>query len=323
MDKIRPSDSSSVTPKPLNTEYISRINRTIDYIESNLAKTMTLEELASIANFSRFHFNRIFHSIAGEPPFQFILRLRLQKAASFIVSHKNESITAIASQCGFSDISVFSRNFRNYFHIPASQYRKNKLQNSNISQLNSNTEQQNDIPAIYFCPESQTIKWRTKMKLNKSVEVKELPKMTVAYIRNIGPYNGDQKMFRNLRIKLFSWAGARGLMDGNRFNFLVVYHDDPGVAIGENLRMSLCITVPPETKVSGEIGKMEIEATRYAVARFDLTGPEFTQAWNWVYGQWLPSSGYQPDDKPYFEMYLAEPKDGKYTVDFCVPVKAL
>ncbi len=309
--------------KQFNVEYISRINKTFDYIELNLEKTLTLSELATVANFSKFHFNRIFHSIVGETPFQFILRLRLEKAASLILANKNASITEIAYKCGFSDISVFSRNFKNYFKISASRFRKEKSQNSNISQQNSNTEQQDDKPTQYFCPELQTIKWRTNMKLNKSAEVKGLSKMTVAYIRNVGPYNGDQKKFQQLREKLFSWAGARGLIEGADPDFVVVYHDDPNVALGDNLRMSLCLIVPPETKVDGEIGKMEIEATKYAVARFELTGKEFQKAWEWVYGQWLPTSGYQPDDKPYFEMYTEAPKDGNYIVDFCVPVKPI
>jgi len=46
-------------------------------------------------------------------------------------------------------------------------------------------------------------------------------------------------------------------------------------------------------------------------------------AWDRVYGKWLPESGYLPDDKPCFEMYPEEPKDGKFTVDICVPVKPL
>lgn len=307
--------------KLLNAEYMSRINKTLDYIELNIEKPITLEELAAVANFSRFHFTRIFHSMIGETPFQFILHRRLEKAASFIISDKKASITEIAFRSGFADISVFSRNFRNYFNVPASRYRESKIQHSNISQPDSNTEQQNEKPEVYFCPELQTIKWRTNMKLNKSVEVKELPGMTVAYVRNIGPYNGDQKMFGTLRDKLFAWAGAKGLLGGSEFNFMVLYHDDPTVAISDNLRLSLCISVPPDTKVDGEIGKMEIEAARYVVARFDLKGDEFQTAWSWLYGQWMPMSGYLPDDKPYFERYLQAPKDGNYVIDFCVPVK--
>ena len=305
------------------SEYIARINKTFDYIESNLEKPMTLEELAAVANFSKFHFNRIFHSMVGETPFQFILRVRIEKAATLILTNKKESISEIAQKCGFSDLSIFSRNFRNCFQMSASQYRTSKSKNSNLSQQESNQHQTAERPIQYFCPELKTLKWRTNMKLNKSVEVTELPKMTVAYIRHIGPYQGDDKLFESIWNRLFSWAGPRGLIGGEDFKSLVIYHDDPNVTNDDKLRMSVCITVPPETKTEGEIGKMEIEAAKYVVARFELTAQDFQQAWEWVYGQWFPTSGYQPDDKPCFEMYPEEPKDGKFIVDICVPVKPI
>jgi len=309
--------------KTLHTEYISRINKTFDYIESNLEKPMTLAEIASVANFSKFHFNRIFLSMVGETPFQFILRVRIEKAATLILTNNNESISEIAFKCGFSDISVFSRNFKNYFHISASQYRAGKSHNSNLSQQKSNSHQSDEKPTLYFCPELKTIKWRTTMKLNKSVEVRELPEMTLAYIRHIGPYKGDDKLFEGIWNRLFAWAGPRGLIGGKDFRSLVIYHDDPNVTIEDKLRMSVCITVPAGTKVDGEIGKMEIEAAKYVIARFELTARDFQLAWDWVYGQWFPASGYQPDDKPCFEMYPEEPRDGKFIVDICVPVKPI
>ena len=159
------------------------------------------------------------------------------------------------------------------------------------------------------------------MEILKDVEVKELPGMTVAYIRNIGPYNGDKELYQRNRTKLFSWAGARGLLGGIDFKYLILYHDNPKVALSDKLRMSLCITIPIDTKTDGEIGRMEIAATKYVVCRFELTEHDFQTAWDWIYGHWFPESGYQPDDKPYFETYPEEPKGNKFLVDFCVPVK--
>ena len=309
--------------KATNTEYISRINKTFDYIEWNLDKQMTLEQLAAAANFSKFHFNRIFLSIVGETPFQFILRVRLEKAAMLIHNNPKKSISEIASDCGFTDISIFSRNFKAHFKVSASQYRANKSNNSNLSQVDSNKHQSHQTASQYFCPEFQTIKWRTNMQLNKSVEVKELPKMTVAYIRHIGPYKGNDALFEGIWNKLFSWAGPRGLIGGKDFKSLVVYHDDPNVTVEDKLRMSVCITVPPATKVEGAVGKMDIEAARYVICRFEVNAQQFQQAWDWVYGEWFPASGYQPDDKPCFEMYPEEPKNGLFVVDICVPVKPL
>lgn len=161
------------------------------------------------------------------------------------------------------------------------------------------------------------------MKLNQSVEVTKLPKMTLAYVRHIGPYKGNSQLFEKLWQQLMGWAGPRGLIGGPDFKSLIIYHDDPGVTNEEKLRTSVCITVPPDTKTEGAIGKMELEDGQYAIARFVIGVDEFQQAWDWVCGQWLPSSGYVPDDKPCFEMYPEEPKDGKFTVDICIPVRPM
>jgi AraC family transcriptional regulator len=304
-------------------EYITRINKAFDYIEANFDKPFTLDELAGLANFSKFHFHRIFLAAVGETPFQFILRIRLEKAATFLVYNPGDSIGTIAQKCGFSDISVFSRNFKSQFGISASGYRKEKRENSNLSQLNGKEGQAEKKTSMYFCQSTNSIKWRSNMELLKSVEVTDLPKMNLAYVRHIGPYKGNEKLFEGLWNRLFSWAGPRGLVGGPDFRSLVIYHDDPNITGEDKLRMSVCITVPPGTKTDGEVGKMELEAAKYVVARFNVDATQFQEAWNWLYGEWFPQSGYQPDDKPCFELYPEEPKDGRFTVDICVPVKPL
>jgi AraC family transcriptional regulator len=71
---------------------------------------------------------------------------------------------------------------------------------------------------------------------------------------------------------------------------------------------------------------MTLASGRYAQARFELVPDQYQAAWEAVYGEWLPESGYQPDDRLAFERYLNDPEDhpeGKHTVEICVPVKAL
>ena len=86
-------------------EYISRLNKAIDYIIKNIDKQFTLDELASESCFSKFHFSRIFQS--NENRFIFIISIR--KAAAMLI-YNVDSISNIADQCGFSDIAIFSRN---------------------------------------------------------------------------------------------------------------------------------------------------------------------------------------------------------------------
>lgn len=305
----------------LHPEYLARFNRVLDYIDRNLDQNLSLDELAGVASFSKFHFSRLFQACAGEPPYQFILRIRLEKAATLLCTEAGTAVGDIASRCGFSDPAIFSRNFKTQFGHSPSAYRK--MKDSKNHQKEGKKHQMEAETSAYFCFSTNQIKWRTNMELNKSVEVKDLPAMTVAYVRHIGPYAGDEKLFEGLWNRLFGWAGPRGLIGGPDFKSLVIYHDDPNVTAADKLRMSVCITVPKDTKTEGEIGKMEIEAARYMIACFVVDATQFAQAWEWVYGQWLPTSGYQPDDKPCFEMYPEEPKDGKFTVDICVPVKPL
>ena len=312
-----------MTDQSSNREYTLRINRTFDYIETHLHKQFTLEELADVANFSKFHFDRIFRALVGETPFQFIQRLRLEKAAAMLFSNPHDSVTEIAFKCGFTDLSVFSRNFKTRFKQSATQYRREHAQNSNISQINSKPDQSRNRPLMYFCSKTKTIKWKTNMELNKGVEIKDFPSMELAYYRYTGPYKGDEKLFERLWNKLFTWAGPRGLIGGPGFKSLIIYHDSIEVTDEDKLRTSVCITVPPETKAEGEIGRMQMEGGKYVVAHFELAADEFHEAWQWVYGKWFSNSGYQPDDRPCFELYEEEAKEGKYPVDICVPVKPL
>ncbi len=162
--------------------------------------------------------------------------------------------------------------------------------------------------------------------LRMEVRVEELPETTVAYVRHVGPYAGDSALFQRLFGKLFQWAGPRNLIRPPETQMLSIYHDDPAATEPERLRLSVGISVPPDTEVSGEVGKMSLPAGRYAQARFELSPDEYEAAWASVFGGWLPDSGYLPGDGPPFERYLNDPAqhpEGKHIVEICFPVKPL
>jgi len=152
-----------------------------------------------------------------------------------------------------------------------------------------------------------------------------MPEKSVAYVRHVGPYAGDTALFGRLFGKLMGWAGPRGLLQPE-MQCMAVYHDDPKVTEDDRLRLSVCIPVPEDTKTDDGIGKMTIPAGKCAFARFELNPDEYSRAWDAVMGKWLPESGFQPDDRPCFELYHNDPKthpEGLHIVDICVPVKPL
>ena len=105
-------------------EYMSRINQVVDYIEKNLDQPLKLNDIASIANFSPYHFHRIFTSLVGETPFDYIQRLRMEKAVWKLQNEPKMSIVAIADYCGFGSAALFNKAFKKYFGICITQFRK-------------------------------------------------------------------------------------------------------------------------------------------------------------------------------------------------------
>lgn len=306
-------------------EYKSRINKAIDFIDANLDKNITLSDIADAANFSKFHFNRIFLGMMGETPFEYIGRIRIEKAAAFLIYNPKKSITEIAFDCGFSDSAVFARKFKLRFGLSATKYRKQKtiFANSNYNQTHDKRGKA-DYNALFYLNDSFLNNNRSVMKVQcKEAAVKKLSPLNVVYVRHIGPYKGDVKLFERLFEKLFKWAGPRGLTSQKDLKTIIVYHDDPEVAKPEDLRISVCMTAPALTEVDGEVGKMEIAGGEYLVARFEIKSNEFQYAWNWIFSEWMPSSGYQCDDNPCFEMYTEECAGDICKVDICVPVKPL
>jgi AraC family transcriptional regulator len=321
----------------LRNEYTARINRVIDYIEQNLDRPLTLEELAGVANFSKFHFHRIFAAQIGETLNQFIQRIRIERAAVLLVNNPHKSITEVAFDCGFSGSAPFARAFKDTFGMSASRWRSGGCSESKIDQTDRKNHQPVGNPGkafqvsiFYLGSTTQTTRWRIQMQkktgFNCEVTVRDCPTMTAAYVRHVGPYAGNEALFKELYDKLLRWAGSRNLLNFPETKLFTIYHDNPEITDEDKLRISVCITVPEDTQVGGEIGKMSIPAGQYGIGHFELSSDEFGEAWNALYAGWLPESGYQPDDRPCFELSLNDYQDHpehKHVVDIYVPVKPL
>lgn len=91
-------------------------------IRSDYNKDLTLEALAAEANMSPRYFCRVFRSVTGRTPIDYLNYYRVECAAE-LLRGTEESITEIALSCGFSDSGYFSRMFRKYKCTSPSQFR--------------------------------------------------------------------------------------------------------------------------------------------------------------------------------------------------------
>lgn len=294
----------------LRQEYVARINRVIDHIDAHLGDELSPAGLADVACFSRFHFHRIFSAMVGETIADYLKRIRLQTAASRLVNNPRDPVTDIALACGFSSPSVFARAFRERYGMSASAWRARGSRHG--ADRTSGTEDRNEGQAdrthgdavdgdlLHLREHLRDDRRKTMAVTAQSIEVRELPELHVAYVRHIGSYHRIGEAFG----KLMRWAGPRGLLRFPETKSLAVYRDSPEVTEESRLRSDACITVPEGTKVDGEVGLMRIPGGTFAVGRFEISGNQFGEAWNVLMGGWLPGSGYQPDDRMCYELYL-------------------
>jgi AraC-like DNA-binding protein len=112
----------AVNSRHVHPRDAKRIGKTLNYIEEHAFAAINLEDLALQACMSKYHFLRCFKAVVGMTPHQFLLALRIRKAAHQLVS-TSKSVTSIAMDCGFEDLSTFNRRFLNTFGRSPSRYR--------------------------------------------------------------------------------------------------------------------------------------------------------------------------------------------------------
>ena len=93
------------------------------YIMANLSKSVKLQDVAWHVGWSEEHFCRVFRTVTGVSPAQYIRQTRLELAKNHLLGTK-ASISQIAEKIGFSSLSVFSRCFRRYVGRTPQDYRE-------------------------------------------------------------------------------------------------------------------------------------------------------------------------------------------------------
>ena len=99
-----------------------RISAALRWIEANADQALPLSELADVAAISPYHFLRTFRAVVGMTPHQYILHMRLGRAAVRL-RRTSQSISAIAFASGFGDLSTFNRRFQRVMGQSPSAYR--------------------------------------------------------------------------------------------------------------------------------------------------------------------------------------------------------
>ena len=275
--------------------YEKRLMRVLEYIHANPAGDLSLDRLADVAAMSRFHWHRVFHAMTGETCAQATRRIRLHRAACWLVQ-TDDPVAEVAKKSGYPSAQSFTRAFGEVFGMSPGKFRKRGDLTSPFLQI-----RKGEYPVF-------------------PVEIITAPSRRLAAMAHKGPYleigNAFQKVAgvftaRNL------WPQAQGMLG--------IYYDDPTTVAPQDLNSHAGVIVGDDFEMPENLQDVQVPEGRMAVMHYKGPYAGLNAAYEYMYGEWLPKSGEEFRDAPSFEVYLNDPMDtapDDLLTDICVPLKA-
>ena len=261
-------------------QYQRHLDAVTDYIYAHLDDDLSLETLAHVSGFSRFHWHRIYRAVRGETAAQTVRRLRLERAAAML-RETSWPVERIARKAGFTGSEVFSRSFLRSYGTTPSRFRTGQRPASTDSALTSSgsgsTSSVRDVPG-----------WPVRVEARCGYRL--------AASEHRGAYMDIGRAFSRVKDRM----GAGSPM-------VAIYEDDPDAVPRADLRSAAGTVVDPGTKIPHDLVERTVPAGRYAIMRYIGPYSSMHAAYLWLYGQWLPASGWEPRDHPVIEEYLTDP----------------
>ncbi len=104
------------------TSYSQAVEQVIGTMRAQLSEPLSLEEMGEIAYMSPFHFNRVFRSIVGIPPGEYLAALRLNAAKRLLLT-TSLSVTDVCFDLGYTSLGTFTERFKHLIGVSPLQLR--------------------------------------------------------------------------------------------------------------------------------------------------------------------------------------------------------
>ncbi|MBE9608243.1 AraC family transcriptional regulator [Chitinilyticum piscinae] len=323
-------------PDPLR--YQKRLQRVLQHIEARLTEPLELADLAGVANFSPFHFQRIFSALIGETPQDYIRRLRLERAANQLLVHKRRSVLDIALSNGFETQHGFAKAFRKHFGMNATQWRSDRSfwqwngyrwewrKDRNPGPIPGNFRHLYQTDAAYSEDRIAALNAAhrgERPECIRGVRIDILPAYHAAVFRRLG-HQLEQPLAHWREV--LAWAELQGVpLEGG--TGLCVCHDNINITPERMLRLDTGLVVPADYAPDGVTTLIDTLPGRYLVVQFEGAIHEEVVANAWLWGHWFNDNPYEPDDRPTIYRAPYQPldvsPDARYRFDICIPVRLI
>jgi AraC family transcriptional regulator len=277
-------------------------NDLLYYIYSHIDTDINMDELAHQFEISKFYMHKIFKEMFGRNIYERIKSIRLQKAATLLITNKYSTITEIASLCGYSSQTSFIRVFKERFHITPTEWRRGgyKTYSKNIIEESVKAKESN---ATFDHLQPTIVK---------------MPQIEAYYIR----HNGYNDQVRQTWQKIQAWIYSNNI---NNYEQIALFHDNPAITPSDECQYVACVQVN-DANISGSerLPKFKIFGGTYA--KFDLKGTDgdLLKFMHWLYSEWLPKSEYETTTKPQYVIYQKNKylsDDNNFELSFYLSIK--
>ena len=280
--------------------YQARLERVFDHIDRHLDEALGLDELSRLANFSKFHFHRLFSAHAGLGVVRYIQLKRLKRASYRLVFEERLRIIDIALEAGFENPESFSRAFKRNFGQTPSQFRR--------------------APAWQPWTEQTRLPSRERMQ-TMQVKIIDFEETPVAVLE----HRGSPALVNDSARQFIAWRKSTGLSPVASSRTFGIAYDDPETTEAEHFRFDICGSVqqPVPENPQGVINKL-IPGGRCAVVRHLGSHDHIGESAWYLYREWLPQSGEELRDFPLFFHYvnlIPDTPEHELVTDIHLPLK--
>ncbi|QUL55208.1 AraC family transcriptional regulator [Paenibacillus tritici] len=283
--------------------YYDKVQQTIDYIELHLTEDLSPAIIAEQIFFSLTHFYRIFRGLVGESVKEYIRKRRLSQSAIELLAGEKR-IIEIAMEYGFESQETFSRAFTKQFGITPGRYRRDK--NVIVLYEKANIGQRLNIQRAIQSSGSV----HTKIVYKKAFQVIGLQAM-------VRPGSGTiAELWTAFNAK---WPEMEGLSLSQARLGICEYY--PDITDESDFSYIACKeAAQPERVPSGMISR-RIPSSKYAVFSHDDSIYHLKDTYQFIYGVWLPESGYELAELDTIEYYEPNVEHSDYELAIYIPIQ--
>lgn len=284
-----------------NLEIIRNINKAIDYIERNLDSEIDIDEIAKVAYTSRYHFQNLFHAVAGFTLTEYIRNRRLTLAAEELAV-TDIKVIDIALKYGYESPDAFTKAFQRLHKITPSALRRGNVKIKAFPKLLLQISIKGEFEMNYKIVEKEAYKF-FGVDFEISIANNESDNEVLKFCDEIWD-NGT-----HLKINKFLGYTQMHLLHSIHYDF-----KEDG-----RRRYLMGWEIPKEYKV------VDIPSATWAVFEGKSTMEnriKIKDVWTEIYSEWFPSSGFEQAEGPFIEKYYwDDDKCDDYTCEVWIPVK--